>query len=351
MPDFTEAKLYAALGLNAPEAAGAKEQEPAAPAADPAQDPASPITGANYQGVADPEPSGNAGTSEPAAEPAQDPAPSDPTPAVQSAEERRANAARRRQEEQQAAIDAAVAAARQEERQKADQALENLFTQAGMRNTFTGGPIKTLADFNAWQTRFRNEQLQSQLAKGELTVDGLNALVDDHPVVKQAKAVLAATQPEGNAGPASAAVAAPPATAQSTAPQQPSAAQQAADDARIQAEIAQISKLDPSIRNIGDILNSSTGKEFYANVQKGYSFLDAFRLANFERLTASKAEAARQQAVINDRGKGHMTGASTSRGAGSLSVPSADMAMFRIFNPNATEADIQAYYNKFIKGR
>lgn len=350
MPDFTEAKLYAALGLNAPEAAGAKEQDPADPAADPAQEPVA-IAGANDQGVAAPESSGNAGASEPAADPAQDSTPSDTAPAVQSTEERRANAARRRQEEQQAAIDAAVAAARQEERQKADQALENLFTQAGMRNTFTGEPIKTLADFNAWQTRFRNEQLQSQLAKGELTVDGLNALVDDHPVVKQAKAVLAATQPEGNAGPASAAVAASSATAQSAAPQQPSAAQQAADDARIQAEIAKISKLDPNIRNIGDILNSPTGKEFYANVQKGYSFLDAFRLANFERLTASKAEAARQQAVINDRGKGHMTGASTSRGAGSLSVPSADMAMFRTFNPNATEADIQAYYNKFIKGR
>ena len=351
MPEFSEAKVYAALGLSAPAATGAKEQDPAAPAADPTE-PASTATGANDQSVAVSESSGNADTSEPVADPAQEPASGEPvSPSVQSVEERRANAARRRQEEQQAAIDAAVAAARQEERQRADQALENLFTQAGMRNTFTGEPIKTLADFNAWQTRFRNEQLQSQLAKGELTVDSLNALVDDHPVVKQAKAVLAATQPESGAGvPQSEApdstVSASPAT-----PAQPSAAQQAADNARIQAEIAEISKLDPSVRNLGDILNSPTGKEFYANVQKGYSFLDAFRLANFERITASRAEAARQQAVMNSRGKDHMNGVNTNRSDGALSVPAADMAMFRTFNPNATQADIQAYYNKYMKSR
>ena len=350
MPEISEASLYAALGLSAPQAQGAKEQEPAVPAT--AQnDPDTPAAGANDQGVAAPETGSYEGADDPAAEPAQDPVIDQPDPPAQSAEERRANAARRRQEEQQAAINAAVAAARQEERQRAADALQALFARAGMRNTFTGEPITTQEQFDEWQTRFRNEQLQNQLAKGELTVDGLNALVDDHPVVKQAKAVLIATQPEGNAGPAPAAVTTPPATAQPAVSQQPSAAQQAADTARIQAELVEISKLDPSIKDLGDILNSPTGKEFYANVQKGYSFIDSFRLANFERLTASKAEAARQQAVLNDRGKGHMSGAGNSRGSGSLSVPSADMAMFRTFNPNATEADIQAYYNKFIKGR
>ena len=346
MPELTEARVYAALGLNAPEAAGAKEQEPAAPAADP-REPA-PETGANDQDVAAPDTIGNA---KPTNNHDQNPAPSNPgAPAEQSPEERRANAARRRQEEQQAAIDAAVAAARQEERQRADQALENLFTQAGMRNTFTGEPIKTLDDFNAWQTRFRNEQLQNQLAKGELTVDGLNALVDDHPVVKQAKAVLSAARPESNAGdPQNAAPPSSPVSVPSVSLQQPSAAQQAADNARIQVEIAEISKLDPSVRNIGDILNMPTGREFYANVQKGHNFLDAFRLANFDRLSAAKAESARQQAIVNDRGKSHMTGATNTRGPGSVSVPDDAMTMFRTFNPNASDAAIQAYYNKYLK--
>lgn len=338
MPEMTEASIYEALGLSVPETAGATEQEPANPAQ--TQQEAAP-TGAKVQEPADPDTGAeldqedNIAGNEPESQPGTE-------PGAQTVEERRANAARRRQTEQQAAINAAVAAARLEEQQKAAAALQNLFAQAGMRNTFTGEPITTQQEFEAWQTQFRNDQLQKQLAEGKLTVEGLNALVEDHPVVKQAKAVMAAQQSQSPT-PSS-----PPAANGAATP---NAAQQAADAARIQTELAEIGKLDPSVRNLGDILNSPKGKEFYGLVQKGYSFLDAFRVANFERLTAEKAQAARQQAQINDRGKGHMTGAGNSRGSGALSVPAADMAMFRTFNPTATEADIQAYYNNYMKGR
>lgn len=340
MPEITEAMAYAALGLTAPETAGAEgatAQEPA----DPVQsqnNPTEPAEGAREQEIAEP---AQSGAQPEDTDPQQDPESAGESGSQpQSEEERRANAARRRQQEQQAAIDAAVAAARQEEQQKAADALKNLFTRAGMRNTFTGEPITTQAEFDAWQTQFRNEQLKSQLAKGELTVESLNQLVDNHPVVQQARDALAGNQP---------------AAAPSGAPAQPSpqqvAAQQAADNARIEAEIAEIRKLDPSVQSIGDILKSPTGKEFYAKVQQGYSFLDAFRSVNFERLTQAKAQAAQQQAVINNRGKDHMTGANNSRGNGALSVPADQMAMFRTLNPKATDAQIQAFYNKYVKGR
>lgn len=345
MPELNETSIYEALGLRAPEAQGAKDQGVAAPAESPSE-PASAPEGENDQGVAAPvtgvdasDPSPASNSSEGAEDPAQGSAP------AQSAEERRVNAARRRQQEQQAAIDAAVAAARQEEQQRAADAMKNLFARAGMRNTFTGELITSQEEFDAWQTRFRSEQLQNQLAEGKLTVDGLNALVDDHPVVKQAREALAAAQQQA------------PSTQPQTEPEadpadaQPTAAQQAVDSARIQAEIAEISKLDPSVKNLGDILNGPKGKEFYAYVQRGYSFLDAFRSANFDRIVEAKAQAARQQAGVNDRGKSHMSGAGNSRGNGALSVPASDLAMFRTFNPNATEAQIQAYYNKYIKGR
>lgn len=339
MPELNETSIYAALGLSAPAAHGANDQGIAAPA-ESSSEPASAPEGANDQGIAAPETGAGAADPGPAVDPFEDPAvpTADPAPG-QSPEERRANAARRRQQEQQAAIDAAVSAARQEEQQRAADAMKNLFARAGMRNTFTGEPITSQEEFDAWQTRFRNEQLQSQLAEGKLTVDGLNALVDDHPVVKQAREVLTTTQLP----------AADPAPQQPAA--QPTADQQAVDAARIQAEISEISKLDPTVKSLGDILNGPKGKEFYAYVQRGYSFLDAFRSANFDRLVEAKAQAARQQAGVNDRGKSHMSGAGNSRGSGAMSVPAADMAMFRAFNPNATEADIQAYYNKYMKGR
>ena len=343
MPGLSEVNIYQALGLTAPETnAGANAQEPAEPAAlHPAADQ---TTGANAQEPAEPAPTDAANHSNTEPDNPNDPGQADPV--EQSPEERRANAARRRQQEQQAAIDAAVAAARQDEQQKAQEAMRNLFSQAGMRNTYTGDPITTQQEFEAWQTQFRNDQLQKQLAEGKLTVEGLHALVEDHPVVKQAKANMAAqTQDPVPSNPSAANAATPNAAQQAV-----DVAQQAADAAKIHAEIAEISKLDPSVKSLGDILNSPTGKEFYGYVQKGYSFLDAFRVANFDRLTSEKAQAARQQAQINDRGKGHMTGAGNSRGSGAISVPADVMAMFRTFNPNATEAEAQAYYNKYKKG-
>lgn len=344
MPGLNETSIYAALGLSAPEAQGANDQGVAAPAESPSNPTPAP-EGANDQGIAAPESGAGVADPNPAEYPLEDPAESaaDGSPA-QTPEERRANAARRRQQEQQAAIDAAVSAARQEEQQRAADAMKNLFARAGMRNTFTGEPITSQEEFDAWQTRFRNEQLQNQLAKGELTVDSLNALVDDHPVVKQAREALAAAPQQSPTAQPSAASAPQQPTAQ------PTAEQQAADTARIQAELAEISKLDPTVKSLSDILNGPKGKEFYGYVQRGYSFLDAFRTANFDRLVEAKAQAARQQAGVNDRGKSHMNGAGNSRGSGALSVPAADLAMFRAFNPNASEADIQAYYNKYMKG-
>ena len=93
-----------------------------------------------------------------------------------------------------------------------------------------------------------------------------------------------------------------------------------------------------------------TAKEFYALVQKGNSFLDAFRLANYDRLTAQAAEAAKQQAQNLSRSKDHLTATTGQRGGGAISVPPDELRMFRELNPGASEADIQAYYNKY-KGK
>ena len=333
MPDMSEASVYKALGLSVPEAQGENVQEPAEPAqTQPAGE--EPTPGEQAQEPAEPAEGGDnaQGEDEVVEEPTQEPE----EPAAEgrkelTVEERRANAARRRQQEQQAAIDTAVANARREEQERSAAALTALFTQAGMKNTFTGELITTMEQFTAWQKQFRDAQLQQELSEGKLTVDRLNELVADNPIVKQAQQVLQ------QSGPAQ-------------TPQQ-DAAQQAADNARIQQEIAEIGRLDPSVKNLGDILNGPKGKEFYEYVNKGYSFLDSYRLSNFERLTTAKAQAARQQAVMNDRGKDHMRGTNGIRGTGALSVPNADMAMFRAFNPNATEAEIQAYYNKYMKGR
>ena len=124
----------------------------------------------------------------------------------------------------------------------------------------------------------------------------------------------------------------------------------AAAKAKIEGEIAEIHKMDESIGSLEDLMQAPYWPELYAMTKRGYSIKDAHFLLNHDRLEKAKIDAAKQQTMNNTRGKDHMTATAAPRGAGSISVPAADLAMFRQFNPGATDAEIQAYYNKYKKG-
>lgn len=333
MAEFTEQQVYEALGL------GAKEQEPAAPAPG-AQEPepqAEPTTG----GAKEREPAAPASQEEPAAKeepegtpPAQEPEgggaaeePAQQQPDKGSGqqlteEQRKENAARRRREETQAAIDKAVQDAVKAEQDRSKAEMDAFFAAAALKNTLTGKPITNMEEFNEWKQAFDAAKLQRDLKAGKLTPEGLQKVIEQTPAMKQVQQI-AQKQEE-------------------TAKQQ----SEAAAKARVDAEIAEIHKLDPTINEVKDLLKMPTAKEFYALVKKGNSFLDAFRLANYDRLTTAAAEAAKQQAMNNARSKDHLKGMGPQRGQGSSPVPPDEMAMFRLLNPGATDAEIQAYYNK-----
>ena len=120
-------------------------------------------------------------------------------------------------------------------------------------------------------------------------------------------------------------------------------------EAQVEAELAQIRQLDPSIRSVADLLAMPRAREFYQMVKRGNSFVDAYKLANYDQLTQQAAAAARQQAQNLARSKGHLV-AATQRGKGGATVPAQEMNLFRAFNPQASESAIQAYYNKYQGG-
>ena len=241
----------------------------------------------------------------------------------QTPDERKQNAARRRQQEQQTAIDNAVQEALRRERETTATAMKDFFARAGLKNTITGEPITTMGEFDAWKKEFDQEQLNRQLKAGKLTTEGLAAVIGEHPAVKQAQQLVA----------------------QSEAIRQEQ--EMAAAKARINAEIAEIGKMDKSITCLEDLTKAPCWDEVYARTRRGYTLTDAYYAVNRERLDNAKAEAARQQAMNNVRGKAHMTPTSAPTGTGAVSVPAAEMAMFRQFLPYATDAEIQAYYNKY----
>lgn len=299
MADFTEQQVFDALGL------GEQEQEAAAPA--PGGEDTDPESGKPGEQEKD--------GGKPAAEGAGKKRP-------MTEEQRKEAAAQRRRAETQAAIDKAVEEAVKAEKDRSKAEMDAFFAAAALKNTITGKPITNMEEFNAWKQAFEAAKLQKDLKAGRLTPEALQKVIEQTPAMQQVQQMV-----------------------QRQDEQQRQQAQEAAQ-VRVDQEIAEIHKLDPSISSVKDLLTMPKAKEFYALVKKGNSFLDAFRLANFETLAAKRADAARQQAMNNARSKDHLTATGGQRGAGAAQVPPDEMAMFRLLNPGATDAEIQAYYNK-----
>lgn len=308
-----EQAYYEALGLEAP-AEGAQEQEPA--------DPAQQSAGAQEQDLADP--------AQPPEDDPEDFDTDDPETEAGSAdhdagdhgaekppltkEERRANAARRREQEKQEAIDKALA----EERAKNDKQVEEILGSMGLRDSATGEPIKTMEQFEAYKKTQANARLQQNLKEGKLTREDIGHIVSESMQAQQA-------------------------AAQQQADRQ---AQEAEAQQRINQELQRIMEMDQSIKSMGDLLKMPGASEFREKIHKGYSLIDAFKLVRGPELEKAKNAAAQQAAMNNLRGKEHLRSTGGSRGAGADSVPKAELDMYRLFNPGATDAQIQAHYNK-----
>ena len=314
MADLNEKQIYEALGIEYPDA-GAKEQEPAEPVQQPLE---SAEEGGNGQGVADP-----AEGTEPSTPDATGAQPPNGEPMDENT--RHENAARRRRQEQQAAIDKAVEEALALERQRSAEALEDIFTRAGLKNTITGQPIKSRADFEAWERAFRSQQIQREVETGQLTPETLEQAISQHPTVKHAERVIAEAQ------------------------QMEQQRAEAAARQRVDAELQQIRAMDPSIETLEDLFASERGQEIFALTQKGLDLTQAYYLAHREDREKAIAEGARQHAAMLSRGKEHLKPNGSSAGSGAVAVPAAELAMYRMFMPNATEAEIQAHYNKHLK--
>ena len=239
-----------------------------------------------------------------------------------SLEQRRENAARRRREETQAAINQAL----NQERERNDQAMKEFFAGAGLKNTLTGAPITSMEEYQAWKKDFDHAKLQQDLQSGKLTPEGLAQAIAQNPTIKQAEILV------------------------NKARMQAETAEREAMQAKIDAEIGQIHQMDPSINSVEDLLAMPNADHFRQLVKRGNSFLDAYKLANYDQLTQRAAAAARQQAQNLARSKNHLT-AGSQQGAGAATVPTRDLEMFRMFNPQASDSAIQEYYNKYQGGK
>lgn len=226
-------------------------------------------------------------------------------------------AARRKAEAER---DAAIARAKEDAQKQVDE----FFRNSGLMNPYTGQPITTRAEYEAYRERFEADQKAKLMEKAGITQEEFQAFVQGLPEVRAARQAKAEAE---------------------------AAARQAREQeakARVDEQLRQIQAIDPTVKELGDLAKLDTYPKLYDMVKRGYSILDAYRLANYDTLTQRAAEASRKAAINSVQSKQHLK-ATESRGGGAIPVPDSVLEEYRVLNPGATKEEIQKHYQSYMK--
>lgn len=117
----------------------------------------------------------------------------------------------------------------------------------------------------------------------------------------------------------------------------------------VEGNLIELQRAHPEIKNFEDIEVLPAYPQIIEKVKRGYSLLDAYELVNKDSILAQRAAAAKQKALNDTAGKGHLTATGGSGGKGTV-VPSDIAKQYRRLDPNITDKQIQEHYSKFHKG-
>ena len=306
------------------EDAGEKEREPAEPLSEDEED-TDGTEGEKGREAADPgENIEDDGAAEATQEGGEQSGTEDQTNAsgVQSAETNAAYAAARRKAE--AERDAAIEEARQKAKEESEREINGIIERLGLSNPYTGEPIKTKEQYDVYLEKYDAEKRDRFIKKAGMTDEEFNDYIKSLPEVKEAMQAKAEADEQ----------------------KQMLRVQQAR--MQMDEEIKEITKIDPSIKDVSDLSKMPTYERFYDLVKKGNTLVDAYKIANYDTLVSGRAAASRQAAINSASGKAHLSSTSA-RGTGAVSVPADVREMYKAFNPGVSEAEMQAHYQRSHK--
>lgn len=237
------------------------------------------------------------------------------TPRPQDAAENARQAAMRRQREAQQA---------QLRQAQIDKSYADLF--AGELNPYTGQPIRTAQDYVEYMQRYRQDRekagqkrAEQALEEAGLDKDAFNQILNQHPAIQAAQ----------------------------RAAQKAEAAEKEMNrqkyEAEFDSEFRKIQALDPGVKSVDDLMQGENAEAFLNAVKKGNSLLDAFKLANFDRLSQKRSAAAQQKVRNQINSKSHMQATGQGKGR-TVNIPMETLTMYKEAFPNWTDAQIAKHY-------
>lgn len=216
-------------------------------------------------------------------------------------------------------VNAQYAAARRQAEQQIKARDEKFATRFGhIINPVTGRPIQSEKDYfealDAQEEATRRKQLESQGIDTKL----LDELIANNPTVRQAQLVMEQSK-------------------------------QQEEIRQFEADLKAVHALDSTVNTIEDLLNMPNSREVLDMVGKGYSLPDAFKLANWDRLTQQSAQASKQAAINSLKSKSHMTPTDgVSDNSEDVDIPQSELAGWRNMFPHASDKELKAKYNKAL---
>ena len=237
---------------------------------------------------------------------------------VQSAEERHRQAALRRAREQQ------------EWQNKTQQAVDAAYAKllGGQINPFTGKPITTQAEYEAYEAMKAQQSTNNALQKAGIDPSLIQQMVQQE-VAPMKQELQKAKMREAQAMAAE--------------------YNRKVEEAKEQAAKSIAALYDPSIKSFDDILAMPTVGRFSELLQKGNSFEDAFYLANREAIDKRRAAAAYRKGADAGANRQHLSPAPAASGAEPVIVPADVARSYREVTPGMTDAEIAKEYAAYLK--
>lgn len=187
------------------------------------------------------------------------------------------------------------------------------------RNPITGNAIHTVDDYLEALDAQQRMNAEQKLRESGVDPKFLEEAISRNPIVMQAQQVMERQKQDEM-------------------------------DRQIDNDIRAINKLNPAIKSVNDLSKDESFVTVYERWQKSNfteSLYDIYRLVNFDKLTTQKADAAKQAAINQARGKNHMetTAAGVNQSTELVEIPQAELSVWREAFPDASMAELKKKYN------
>lgn len=187
-----------------------------------------------------------------------------------------------------------------------------------LSNPLTGQPIRSerdyLAALDAQETINKRQELE---ARG-IDPSYIDEAIASNPLIRQAQEVL-------------------------------KQAEERESQRLIDEHVKEITKLDSSVKSLGDITKQETFSQVMAMVTNGVDLVSAYKVVNFDRLRSNTSAAAQQAAINQARGKSHLNPANEiSTPDGLVDIPANELESWKQVYPNLSVSEIKKKYNNTL---